>query len=119
MKTANELEGLDMQATDAENEFWIQANDTIQALIGAKGKCVDNVYYVNVEKLFGKEPAILHTYGTKNFGTNNSRYVNKIYSEDGFVSIVCDENWENALHIDSFRRSDVVRLARLLEKYHA
>lgn len=117
MKTANELDGLDMQATDAENDFWIEANNTIQALIGAKGRCVEGICYVNVEKLFGKEPAILHTYGAKNFGTNNSRYVNKIYSEDGFVSIVCDE--DNALRIDSFRRSDVVRLARLLEKYHA
>lgn len=116
MKTANELEGLDMQATDAENEFWIRAGETIQALIGAKGRCVDGIYYVNVEKLFGKEPPILYTSTIKNDESEYSWIVDEVYLNDGVVMIQCGDDHFSP---DSFRRSDVIRLARLLEKYDA
>ena len=64
MKTANELEKLDRQVTDAENEFWIQAGNTVTSLITAKCKESEDekgVYKVDVDKLFGDECRILHT----------------------------------------------------------
>ena len=53
MKTADELEKLDRLVTDAENDFWIQAGETIASLLKEKGECVNGVYSVDVEKLFG------------------------------------------------------------------
>jgi hypothetical protein len=72
MKTANELEKLDREATDAENEFWIQAGETIASLLKEKGECVNGVYSVDVEKLFGKDCATLYTTTIENDGVSGS-----------------------------------------------
>lgn len=125
MKTASELEKLDRLATDAENDFWIEAGNTVTSLITAKCKESEDekgVYEVDVDKLFGDECRILLTTEIENdeiSGSDGSEWeweVERIYVVDGVLTIQC-EGYE--FDLDNFERESVIRLAKLLEKYNA
>lgn len=120
MKTASELEGLDMQATDAENEFWIRAGETIVSLIEEKGTYEDGVCYVDVGRLFGDEPATMRSTRNENRNVSPSKEpcydwdVGEIFVDNDVLYIECESI---GFHLDEFERGDVVHLAKLLEKY--
>ena len=120
MKTTNELEKLDREATDAENEFWIRAGETIVSLIKEKGKCENGVYFVDVGKLFGNDSTTLYTSTIRNdevSGSEGSEYawdVEEISVENGVINLQC-EGYD--FDLSDFERDSAIRLARLLEKY--
>lgn len=122
MKTANELEKLDRLATDAENEFWIQAGETIVSLLKEKGECVNGVYSVDVEKLFGNDCATLYTTTIENDGVPGSEGsdhewdLEELCVENDILSIQC-EGYD--FNLSDFDRDSVILLARKLEKYDA
>lgn len=122
MKTANELEKLDREATDAENEFWIQAGETIASLLKEKGECVNGVYSVDVEKLFGKDCATIYTTTIENDGVSGSEGsdhewdLEELCVENDILSIQC-EGYD--FNLSDFERDSAILLARKLEEYHA
>ena len=113
MKTANELEKLDRLVTDAENDFWIQAGETIASLLKEKGECVNGGYSVDVGKLFGKDCATLYTTSDR-FG--NEWDLEELCVENDVLSMQCDGFDFN---LSDFERDSAILLARKLEEYHA
>ena len=114
MKTANELEKLDRLVTDAEDNFWIQAGETIASLLKEKGECANGVYSVDVEKLFGKDCATLYT--TSDRFDNEWDLEDLGVTENGVLLIQCEGDDFN---LSDLERDSAILLARKLEEYHA
>ena len=119
MKTSGELERLDRIANDAENEFWIRAGETIVSLIKEKGTYADGIFCVDVGRLFGDEPATMRSTINENRNVSPSKEpcydwdVEEIFVDKDVLYIECESI---GFRLDEFERSDVVHLARLLEK---
>ena len=123
MKTSGELEKLDRIATDAENDFWREAENTATSLITAKwdeSETEENLYHVDVDRLFGDRCRVLKTTEIENDGMSGSAgsehewMVEEIWVVDGVLRIQC-EGYE--FDLEDFERHDVIHLIKLLEDF--
>lgn len=122
MKTSGELERLDRIANDAENDFWMEAENTATSLITSKCENVNGVYSVDVDELFGYEGRECRVMTATEIvndevsGPDESKCeweVEEIRVENGALTIQCEGN---EFDLDNFERHDVIRLVKLLEK---